>query len=66
MCACMVVCLYIYIYMYLYKFVYVCMYLRMHVCLYGCIKRGTPEFAGNTFQDITRLRETGDITERYI
>ena len=28
--------------------------------------RRTPVSAGNTFQDLTRLRETADSTERYV
>jgi hypothetical protein len=28
--------------------------------------RCAPVFTGNTFQGLTRLRETADITERYV
>jgi predicted nucleotidyltransferase len=40
---------------------------KMHnVLLYTHIYRCGPVFAGNTFQDLPRLREIADNTERYI
>jgi hypothetical protein len=34
----------------------------MHICIYN----SAPVFTVNTFQDLPRLRETADNTERYI
>jgi hypothetical protein len=51
---------YIYIYIYIYICTCACKYLCIHI--YMCVSVST----GNTFQDLPRLRETVDNTERYI
>jgi hypothetical protein len=54
--------LYLYIYIYIYIYICVC----VCVCVYVCLYVGTAVSAGNAFQDLPRLRETADNTDRYI
>jgi hypothetical protein len=49
--------IYIYIYIYIHTYTYTYIHTHIQICLLS---------RGNTFQDLPRLRETTDNTERYI